>query len=267
MVDEHGGSPASARVTEAVVDRVADVSTNALAGKVAVVTGASRGIGQAVALSLAACGSSLCLIGRHRDTLEAVAIAAPRARSIHLFEADLREEGAIRTFASELGRRVGRTDILIHCAGAYASGTARDASIEQLDLLYEVNVRAPYLLTQLLLPQLTAAGGQIVFVNSSQGLDACASVGQYAATKHALKAIADSLRHELNPEGVRVLTVFPGRTATPTMQEIYNIEKKSYTPELLLQPSDIASVIVNALAMPRSAEVTNISIRPFMKSY
>ena len=65
---------------------------------------------------------------------------------------------------------------------------------------------------------LTARRGQIAFVNSSQGLEAGAGVGQYAAMKHALKAIADSLRHELNSEGVRVVTVFPGRTATPGMQ-------------------------------------------------
>ena len=78
--------------------------------------------------------------------------------------------------------------------------------------------------------------------------------------------IADSLRQELNPEGVRVLTVFPGRTATPGMQDLYRIENTPYKPELLLQPSDIAAVLVNALALPRTAEVTNISIRPFRKS-
>jgi NADP-dependent 3-hydroxy acid dehydrogenase YdfG len=244
-----------------------DGSTAALAGKVAVVTGASRGIGEAIALALAERGSALCLVGRHRGALQTVADTAPRGRSVHLFEADLGDERAVRSLAARVGQHVGQVDILIHCAGRYGSGTLREASIERLDLLYQVNVRGPYLLTQLLLPLVTASRGQIVFMNSSQGLEATATAGQYAATKHALRAIADSLRQELNPEGVRVLTVFPGRTATPGMEEIYRIEKKPYRPEQLLQPSDIAAVVVNALVLPRTAEVTNISIRPLTKSY
>jgi NADP-dependent 3-hydroxy acid dehydrogenase YdfG len=244
-----------------------DAGTAALAGKVAVVTGASRGIGEAIAIALAERSSALCLVGRHRDALQAVADAAPRGRSVHLFDADLGDERAVRGLAARVGQHVGQVDMLIHCAALYGRGTLRDASVEQLDRLYQVNVRGPYLLTQLLLPLLTASRGQVVFMNSSQGLEATAAAGQYAATKHALKAIADSLRQELNPEGVRVLTVFPGRTATPGMEEIFRIENRPYKPEQLLQPSDIAAVIVNALGLPRTAEVTNISIRPFTKSY
>lgn len=240
---------------------------DALAGKVAVVTGASSGIGQAVASTLAERGSTLCLAGRHRDALEAVAAAAPRASSVHLFDADLEDEHAVRNLVHQIEVRVGQADILVHCAGAYGRGPLRDAPVEQLDLLYRINVRAPYLLTQLMLPLLTASRGQIVFMNSTQGLEAAATVGQYAAMKHALKAIADSLRQELNADGVRVLTVFPGRTATPGMQDIYESANQEYDPEVLLQPSDIAAVIVNALTVPRTAEVTNISIRPFIKSY
>jgi NADP-dependent 3-hydroxy acid dehydrogenase YdfG len=239
---------------------------NALAGAVAVVTGASKGIGEAVARTLAERGSTLCLVGRDREALESVAGRVPCPGVAHVFEADLGDEDAVREAARDVEQRVGKADVLVHCAGAYARGTLRDASIEQLDVLYKVNVRGPYLLTQLLLPLLTASRGQIVFVNSSQGLEASAAVSQYAATKHALKAIADSLRQELNLEGIRVLTVFPGRTATPGMQDICKTENKPYTPELLLQPSDIADVIVNAIALPRTAEVTNISIRPFVKS-
>jgi NAD(P)-dependent dehydrogenase (short-subunit alcohol dehydrogenase family) len=214
-------------------------STDAFAGKVAIVTGASKGIGQAIATRLAQSGSRVCLVGRRREALEAAASAAPRAQS---FECDLGREVAVRVLANRLFEQVGRVDMLIHCASAYARGTLREAGVEQLDYLYSVNVRGPYLLTQLLLPLVTATRGQIVFMNSPLGLEAAAGVGQYAATKHALKAIADSLRRELSPEGVRVLTVFPDRTAT----------------------SDIASVIVHALAIPRTADVTNVNLRPFM---
>jgi len=118
-------------------------SRGALAGSVAVVTGASRGIGGAVALALAQRGAALCLVGRHRDALQAVANAVPRGRAVHLLLADLGEEDAVRRIADRVERHVGHVDILIHGAGLYGRGTLLDASIEQLDLLYKVNVRGP----------------------------------------------------------------------------------------------------------------------------
>jgi NADP-dependent 3-hydroxy acid dehydrogenase YdfG len=105
-----------------------------------------------------------------------------------------------------------------------------------------------------------------VFINSSAGLGAKAGVGQYAASKHALKAIADSLRAEVNALGLRVLSVFPGRTASPMQAAVHALEGKAYHPESLLQPQDVAAVVLNALSLPRSAEVTDISIRPLVKS-
>ncbi len=137
-----------------------------------------------------------------------------------------------------------------------------------LDLQYATNVRAPYVLTKRLLPLLTASRGQIVFVNSSAGLNAKRpDAGQYAATKHALRAIADSLREEVNPEGVRVLSVYLGRTATPLQEALFREQGKDYHAEMLLQPEDVASVVVQTLMLPPTAEVTEISIRPMRKSY
>jgi NADP-dependent 3-hydroxy acid dehydrogenase YdfG len=104
--------------------------------------------------------------------------------------------------------------------------------------------------------------GQIVFINSSVGLRARAGVGQYAATKHALKALADSLREEVNASGVRVISVYPGQTASPMQADLYEAAQKIYTPERLLQASDVAEVVVCALSLPRSAEVTDIALRP-----
>jgi NADP-dependent 3-hydroxy acid dehydrogenase YdfG len=142
-----------------------------------------------------------------------------------------------------------------------------DARLEDFDRQYRVNVRAPYLLTQLLLPRIISSRGQIVFVNSSAGLHARKGVGQYAATKHALRGIADSLREEVNEHGVRVLSVFLGRTASRMQANVYGREGRPYRPELLLQPDDVASVIVHALELPRTAEVTDIHLRPLLKSY
>ncbi|MEI9953258.1 MAG: SDR family NAD(P)-dependent oxidoreductase [Pseudomonadota bacterium] len=104
-------------------------------------------------------------------------------------------------------------------------------------------------------------------MNSSVGLAASATLGPYAATQHALKALADALRAEVNAAGVRVLSVYPGRTATALMLARFSMEGRAYRPELLLQPEDVANVVISSLALPRTAEVTNINIRPMVKSY
>ena len=157
--------------------------------------------------------------------------------------------------------------MLIHCAAVFLPGQLERASVEDFDRQYRLNVRAPYLLTQALLPMLKTCQGAIVFLNSSVVFRPKANISQYAATKHALKAIADSLREEVNADGVRVLSVFPGRTATPRQEVLFRSEGRSYNPHLLLQPEDVAELIINTLALPRTAEVTNINIRSLLKSY
>jgi len=155
--------------------------------------------------------------------------------------------------------------LLIHSAGAIVLGELEKAPVEDLDSQYSINVRGAYVLTRALLPMLKEHQGEIVFINSSVRLSTQAGVGQFAATQHALKAIADTLREEVNAEGVRVLTVSPGRTATPRQAAIHKLEAKPYRPERLIQAEDIAAVIVNALELPRTVEVTDINIRPFLK--
>jgi short-subunit dehydrogenase len=240
----------------------------ALRGQVGVVTGASSGIGKSIALALAERGATLCLVGRNLETLEAVAsgarTSAPRVRC---YQADLMVDKDIRELAVQLERDFGGIDILIHSAGFTSLSPLETASLEDFDRHYRINVRAPYALAQALLPMLRLRQGQIVFINSSVAvLNARAKVGQYAATKHALKAIADSLREEVNAEGIRVLSVYPGRTATPMQAAVHEMEGRDYHPERLMQPKDVATMVTSALSLPRSAEVTDIMIRPFIKS-
>jgi len=236
------------------------------AGQIAVVTGASSGIGKAIALSLAAQGATLCLVGRDQERLEAVAaIARSAAPRTLISQIDLTQDTEIEKLASVLRNTFGQVDILVHSAGAIHLGKMREAPIGRLDAQYQANVRAPYLLTQALLPLLKIRSGQVVFINSSAGLISSAGVGQYSATKHALKAIADSLRQEVNADGIRVLSIFPGRTATPLQESIHETEGKRYQAELLMQPEDVVAMVVSALGLPRSAEVTDISIRPMIK--
>jgi short-subunit dehydrogenase len=237
-----------------------------LQNQVVVVTGASSGIGRAIALGLAEQGANLCLIGRDMQRLTAVTeVIQHKISIIRNYQIDLSVDNDIRRLKTSIEQDFEFIDILVHCAGAYAMGVMEQAPVENLDWQYKINVRAPYLLTQVFLPMIKSRRGQVVFINSTAGLNARAKVSQYAATKHALKAIADSLREEVNAYGVRVLTIYPGRTATPMQATVHEMEGKAYQPEKFMQPEDVAEVVINALVLPRSAEVTDINIRPMTK--
>jgi NADP-dependent 3-hydroxy acid dehydrogenase YdfG len=241
---------------------------NTFHGHIAVVTGAGSGIGQAIAVALAAQGATLCLVGRTPATLEATACGVkPTKVTTRCYPTDITHDDAVQGLAEQLHREWDAIDILVHSAGAFVMGKLETTPATELDLQYRTNVRGPYLLTQALLPLLRRRQGQVVFINSSVGLAARGQLGSYAATKHALRALADSFRDEVNPEGVRVLSVYLGRTASPMQALMHAMEGKSYYyPEYLLQPSDVAAVVLNALCLPRTAEVTDISIRPMRKS-
>lgn len=241
---------------------------SALENQVAVVTGASSGIGKAIALGLAAQGVTLCLVGRKLESLQAVADAAKgKAPRTYCYQADLSIDRDVQALVANIKRDVKSVDVLVHSAGVIGMGPLETSTAEQLDSHYQTNVRAPYVLTQGLLSLLKASHGQILFINSSVGITARANVGQYAASKHALKAVADSLREEVNPAGVRVLSLFLGRTASPMQAAVYAAEHKPYNPALLMQPEDVASLAIHALTLPRTVEVTEISMRPLVKSY
>jgi NADP-dependent 3-hydroxy acid dehydrogenase YdfG len=233
--------------------------------QVAVVTGGSSGIGKAIAFALASEGASICLLGRNLKTLEDVAAHIPQLGSVKCYQVDLSSDEDMKQFLARLQQDFEYVDIIIHSAGAFSMGTVEQASVEELDWQYKINVRGPYIITQMLLPMIKSRQGQVVFINSSAGLNARSSVSQYAATKHALKAIADSLRAEVNTYGVRVLSIYPGRTATPMQAAVYKMEGKTYEPEKLMQPKDVAEVVMDALSLPRTAEVTDIHIRPMNK--
>lgn len=236
------------------------------AARVAVVTGASSGIGRAVALALARAGVKLFVVGRDADRLAQTVAAAESFAPVKGFRLDLANDANLRVLVECLEKETGELDILFHGAGIIQQGLLEHARVDFLDQQYAINVRTPYLLTQQLLPLVTRARGQIIFVNSSAGLSANRpEIGQYAATKHALKAIADSVREEVNSKGVRVLSVYLGRTATAMQETLFKQEGKAYHAEMLLQPEDVATIVLAALDLPRTAEVTDISIRPMTK--
>jgi NAD(P)-dependent dehydrogenase (short-subunit alcohol dehydrogenase family) len=243
------------------------VQTAGFSGRIAVVTGASGGIGRSIALALSREGAHICAVGRNQAALRETVSEAQQFSDVSSFQVDLTADGDIQPLLNHL-EEAGRLDILIHCAGVIYPNLMEDAHIEDFDLQYAINVRAPYLLTQRLLHLLTIGRGQVVFINSSVGLTAKRpEIGQYAATKHALKAIADSLREEVNPKGIRVLSVYLGRTATPMQRALFQREGQEYHAETLLQPEDVASLVIHTLKLPPTGEATDISIRPMRKTY
>ena len=223
-------------------------------GYTAVVTGASSGIGRAIAQSLAAHGASLWLLGRRVEEP-----GLPRACFIRT---DLARDCEVEEAAARLALDCERVDALIHSAGCIHPGQVAESGARELDQQYRVNFRSAWVLTRALLPALSRAHGQVVFVNSTVGLRGKAGAAQYAATKHALRAFADSLREEVNPNGVRVLSLFLGRTATPMQEAVCQVEGTPYVPGDLMQPEDVASITLAALSLPPSAEVTEIRMRP-----
>jgi NADP-dependent 3-hydroxy acid dehydrogenase YdfG len=179
-----------------------------------------------------------------------------------MFVTDLTSDAELRQTVRGFLGRFGGLDVLVHSNGIHLADPLEHAKVADFDRLWRSNVRSPFILTQLLLPSLRASAGQIVFVNSSIGLDTRPGVGQFSATQHALRALADTLRAEVNPNGIRVLNVYPGRTATKRQARLFEQEGRQYAPERLLQPAEIASVVIESLTLPRTSEVTDIRIRP-----
>jgi NADP-dependent 3-hydroxy acid dehydrogenase YdfG len=222
----------------------------------ALVTGASSGIGLAIAQALAAEGAQI----------HAVARSWPQAiDSWQLHNADFTVEADVERLAAEVSASAAPLDVLIHCAGALEIGTVADFPIAQLDAMYQVNVRAPFLLTQLLLPQLTQRAGQIVFINSSAAIAPNTALAGYSSAKAAMKSIADCLRMEVNPSGVRVMSVYPGKTASVMQKRAHELAGKAYDAASLMQPEDVAQMVLSALALPKTAEMTDLHIRPMKK--
>lgn len=224
--------------------------------KRALVTGASSGIGQAIAQVLASEGAQIHAVARAWSN-------APKGWQLH--QADLAIEADVTRLAAEINRTNAPLDLLIHSAGAFAMGNVADFLVADLDHLYQVNVRAPFLLTQQLLPNLIAGSGQIVFINSSAGIVSKQAISGYSSTKFAIKSIADALRDEVNASGVRVMSVYPGKTASAMQETSHRLAGKPYDPVNLMQPSDVAQMVLSALALPATAEMTDLHIRPMKK--
>jgi NAD(P)-dependent dehydrogenase (short-subunit alcohol dehydrogenase family) len=233
-----------------------------LAGTSAVVTGGTSGIGRALGVALAAQGVGVFLVGRDAERARTARDELGASGAGHrVVTGDLTKTDFLGALAGEaLAWCDGRLALLALCAGHHEPALVEATTEHNFEATIATNLRAPFLLTKALLPALRAARGQIVFVNSSVVNHPRANTAIYAASKAALRAFADCLRWEVGGDGVGVMSVFPGRTATPMQRDRYEREGLEYRPELLLQPEEVAEAVLQALGS--GGEVTELHVRP-----
>ena len=222
-----------------------------------VITGAGSGIGQAVAERLHARGDGLYLLARNADKASALAARFPGART---FAADLADPATLAE-ALAYADLPDSLDGVIHVAGALRLGTVAELSIDDWSTSLAVNVTAPAELTRVLLPRLRGVGGHVVFVNSTSGMKTQREWAAYSASKYALRALADALRDEESGTGVRVTTVYPGRTATPMQEAVHRHEDRAYEPGRWIAPETVATAVLTVLDLPRDAEISDVTVR------
>jgi NADP-dependent 3-hydroxy acid dehydrogenase YdfG len=222
------------------------------------VTGAGSGIGAVVARRLLERGDEVWLLARDAGRAKELAGRFPGARTL------VGDLGQPARLSWALGHQAppDRLDSLLHIAGVVELGQVGELTPKIWHETLAANLVGPAELTRLMLPQLRLSRGHVVFANSGSGLAAHAEWSAYAASKHGLRALADALRAEEHGNGVRVTTVYPGRTATPMQVKVHQQEGRSYDPGRWIDPESVATAVLTALDLPRDAEITDLTVRP-----
>lgn len=221
-------------------------------------TGAGSGIGSVVARRLIDRGDQVVLLVRDAGRARQLAERFPGAQTL---VGDLSNPGRL-SWALSKQALPERIDSLIHVAGVVDLGAVADLPPSLWEQQLAVNLVGPAELTRLLLPVLRVSRGRVVFVNSGAGLNAHAGWSAYAASKHGLKALAESLRAEEASHGVRVTSIYPGRTATPMQEKVHQQEGREYDASRYIAAESVATTILLALDLPDDAHLTDLTVRP-----
>ncbi len=227
-----------------------------LEGKVALVTGASRGIGESIALTLARAGADLALVARNRGALEGVA-AAVRAtgRKAHVFVADLVDADVCADAVNDAVQQLGRLDIVVNNAGAITMGSVADLTVEEFDRTLSVNVRAPFCICKAAVPHLQrAGGGTIVNIGSTAGTRGGAGYAAYITSTFALSGLTEALFREVRGDNIRVCMISPSSVDT-TSDGTRTAGKGA-----LLHRNDVAAAVLHTVTLPRRAMVRDIEL-------
>ena len=241
---------------------------------VALVTGASSGIGEATALSLAEHGATVAIAARRRDRLDRLAATiAERGGRALAIEADVTSQEQAQSLVGRTVSELGRLDTLINNAGVMLLGPAVGAPLEEWDRMVQVNVQGLLYCAHAALPHLLSAaqGGprevaDMVNISSVAGRIARGGSGVYNLTKHGVGAFSEALRQEVTGRHVRVSLVEPGGTATElrshNRQEIQEQIEARFDGVEVLQAQDIADAITFIVTRPRRVAVNEVLIRP-----
>lgn len=221
------------------------------------ITGAGSGIGQRLAALLLERGDDVTVLARNEERAQQMTMDLPGTSTV---VADLNEP---RRLEGQLDGALPETlDAVHHVAGVVALAPVARTAVTTWAEHLNVNLIAAAELTRLTLPALRRTKGLVVFVNSTAGLTANPTWSAYAASKFGLRALADSLRAEERDSGVRVSTVYPGRTATPMQEAVHRDEGRDYEPDRFVRPESIANAIMHVIDQPADAVISDVSVRP-----
>lgn len=224
----------------------------------AIITGATKGIGRAVAERLAPSCGQLALVARTTADLasvrQALSALAPNC-GIDTFAADLSSKEAVEQLAANLSNGYPRVDLLVNNAGVYLPGPLLQEPEGALETMMAVNLFAPYRLSRALWPFMPG-GGHIFNIASIASREGYVGKGSYGITKAALLSFHHSLRHELKDKGIRVTAIHPGPTWSASWAGADLPEDR------LLQAAEVAEALWNAWQMPPNAVIEEITIRP-----
>ncbi len=247
--------------------------TRRLEGTVALVTGASSGIGEATAVALAAEGASVAIAARRRDRLEALAARIGDDARVLVLETDVTDEDQARDMVERTVTELGRLDTLVNNAGVMLLGPVEGAPVEEWRRMVELNVLGLLYATHAALPHLLAAADRgprqvadVVNVSSVAGRVARSGSGVYNATKFGVVAFSESLRQEVTGQHVRVSVIEPGAVstelATHLRPEVLQGMMATFGPMERLESEDIAEAIAFTVTRPRRMAINELLIRP-----
>ena len=245
------------------------MSTQPLAGKVALVTGASSGIGEATAVALAEAGAAVAIGARRRDRLDALAarLTDGGARVLQL-DLDVTDEEACTAAVARTREELGGLDVLVNNTGVMLLGTIVGADPEDWRRMIQTNVMGVLYMTAAAIDGMVEQGsGDIVNMSSVAGRQARAGAGVYNASKWAVNAFSESLRQEVTQRGVRIGLVEPGAVATELTDHITQPDAKAgaqkmYTDMVPLQAEDIARAVLYLVTQPPHVAVNEVLVRP-----
>ncbi|MEP6483117.1 MAG: SDR family NAD(P)-dependent oxidoreductase [Rudaea sp.] len=240
-----------------------------LAGRVALVTGASSGIGDATARALAAAGADVAITARRADRLDALARDIEKEDvKAFVIEADLLQEPENRRIVVETEKRFGRLDILVNNAGVMLLSPVADSNPDDWRRMLDLNVLAMMVSSQAALEGMRQRGsGDIINISSTAGRIANPAAAGYSASKFAVVAFSESLRREVQKDKVRVCVIEPGLVATELREHIPHADTKKNVEAWAesirqLQPEDVANAVVYVASQPAHVNVNEILMRP-----